>query len=469
MSNTNTFIPKVGLFDATMLVAGSMIGTGVYIVGADMFAKVGGTGWFIGLWLLASCLTIIAALSYAELGVLFPFAGGQYIYLKEAYHPAVGFLYGWCTFFVIQSGTIAAVAYGFAKFFSVLNPVLSEQNILFYVGNTPISMATFIAVLSILLTTFIHTKGIQGGKKIQTILTLTKLANIALLVGCGFYFAFDIQIWKHNWHNAFSLQAWNFSTLTFQQLSFSAGFALIIPALVGAFFSNDAWYNVTFIAAEIKNPKRNIPMSLFFGTLLVAIVYLIINFLFIGIIPKEEIANLKTGSLGLLTAQKIFGPTGVIVISIMMMISALGCNNGIILAGARVYYSMAKDKLFLRQFGTLNKNRVPENALWLQGIWASLLCFSGSYGTILDYVISIVLIFFILSVIAVFIFRKKMPQQERIYKTVGYPILPLLYILITSVICIGLFIYVPQNTLFGLLLLALGLIVYFFIHKKRKL
>jgi len=458
MSNT-AFKPTLSLLDATMVVAGSMIGSGIFIVSADIVRNVGSAGWLIVVWLLTGFMTLTAALSYGELSAMFPKAGGQYVYLKEAYNPLVGFLYGWSFFAVIQTGTIAAVGVAFSKFTAYLIPQMSEDIVLFTIGSLKISPAQILSIAIIIILTFINTKGVKGGKLIQTTFTLTKLLSLFGLIVFGF-FAFKGDIWKANWSNA-----WNLQHLakdgTIASYTTAAALGAIAAAMVGSIFSSDAWNNVTFIAGEIKNPQRNIGLSLFMGTLVVTLIYVSANIVYTGVLPLQEIASAEKDRVAVAASHVIFGNIGTVVIALMIMVSTFGCNNGLILAGARVYYTMAKDGLFFKKTGELNKNAVPEFGLWIQCLVAALLCLSGKYGDLLDMVSFIVVIFYVLTILGIFILRKKRPDIERPYKAFGYPVLPILYMLMGVSFCTLLIIYKPEFTWPGLIITLIGIPLYY--------
>ena len=462
--STNSFKPTLGLLDATMIVAGSMIGSGIFIVSADMLKDLGSAGWMIAAWVITGIMTLTAALSYGELSGMFPKAGGQYVYLKESYNPLVGFLYGWSFFSVIQTGTIAAVAVGFAKFAGYFFPALAWDDAnTFVVLGLHIHYAQLVAIVLIVILTFINTKGIEAGKFIQTIFTSTKLLSLFGLIIAGFV-AFNWDVWHANWTNAWTIQHMTKGidgTISFEPLVTGVALGAMASAMVGTIFSSDAWNNVTFIAGEIKNPKRNIGLSLFLGTLIVTVIYVLINVVYLATVPIHELAFAKDNRVALSASEAIFGSSGTIIIAIMIMISTFGCNNGLILAGARVYYTMANDKLFFKQAGKLNKNVVPAWALWIQCAMACALCLSGKYGDLLDMVSFIVVIFYVLTIIGIFILRKKRPDAERPYKAFGYPVLPIIYILMGISFCTLLIIYKPQFTWPGLIITLIGIPLYY--------
>jgi basic amino acid/polyamine antiporter, APA family len=450
---------ELGLLDATLLVAGSMIGSGIFIVSADITRNVGSSGWLIAVWLITGFMTLSAALSYGELSSMFPKAGGQYVYLKEAYNPLVGFLYGWSFFAVIQTGTIAAVGVAFSKFTAYIIPAVSEDIVLFNFGWFKVSPAQILSILIIILLTYINTRGVKGGKLIQTTFTLTKLLSLFGLIVFGL-FALNQSTWDLNWTDAWSMKKLS-TDGSIETYTTIAALGAIAAAMVGSIFSSDAWNNVTFIAGEVVNPKRNIGLSLFLGTLIVTIVYVLTNVTYTAILPLHEIASVDKDRVAVAASNQIFGSIGTVVIALMIMISTFGCNNGLILSGARVYYTMAKDGLFFRKTADLNKHAVPEFALWIQCIVASLLCLSGKYGDLLDMISFVVVIFYVLTIGGIYILRIKRPDAERPYKAVGYPVLPALYIIMGITFCILLIIFKPNFTWPGLIIVLIGLPVYY--------
>ena len=476
IAEDKAFKRSLGLLDATMIVAGSMIGSGIFIVSADMLKDVGSAGWLIAAWLLTGFMTLTAALSYGELSAMFPKAGGQYVYLKEAYNPLVAFLYGWSFFAVIQTGTIAAVGVAFAKFAAYIFPSLGETNyILGSADEFHVSASQMVAILLIVLLTYINTRGVKEGKIIQTTFTLTKIVALFGLILFGFLLAAKAGVWEANWTNA-----WDFKSHSSRITGYGGGegwvsmlgFAAIgamASAMVGSIFSSDAWNNVTFIAGEIKNPQKNIGLSLFLGTLIVTIVYVATNLMYLAVLPVNELAFAKDNRIALSASLEIFGAAGTTILAILIMISTFGCNNGLILAGARVYYTMAQDGLFFRQTARLNRNSVPGVALWVQCVVASLLCLSGRYGELLDYVSFVVVLFYILTIAGIFILRRKRPDAERPYKAVGYPVLPIIYILLAILFCTALLVYKPRFTWPGLIIVLVGIPIYFIaLSRKRR-
>lgn len=471
--NEAKFKPVLGLWDATMVVAGSMIGSGIFIVSADIVRNVGSPGWLIGVWLITGFMTIIAAVSYGELSGMFPKAGGQYVYLKEAYNPLIAFLYGWSFFAVIQTATIAAVGVAFARFSAYLFPWMSENNKLLDLGFVEISAAQTTAILLIIFLTYINTRGIKEGKIIQTSFTVSKLLALFGLIVFGFLLVNE-SFWNENWKIGFNamqdmgVDGGGKEPSSWKEIGGITLLGAIAAAMTGSVFSSDAWNNVTFIAGEIKNPKRNIGLSLFLGTLMVTILYITTNLMYLNVLPLDGIAFPQEDRLAISAAHQIFGDSGKYLIAILIMISTFGCNNGLILAGARVYYTMAQDKLFFKKAGELNKNAVPQWALWAQCIVASALCLSGGYGNLLDMISFVVVIFYALTIAGIFILRKKKPNAERPYKAFGYPVLPLIYIAMGITFCTLLIIYKPGFTWPGLIITLVGIPLYYIaVHQKK--
>jgi APA family basic amino acid/polyamine antiporter len=465
---TTAFKPTLGLFDSTMIVAGSMIGSGIFIVSADITRNVGSAGWLIAVWLITGFMTLTAALSYGELSAMFPKAGGQYVYLKEAFNPLAGFLYGWSFFAVIQTATIAAVGVAFSKFLAYIVPGLGPENILADLGFIKINAGQLVSIVLITFLTYINTKGIQGGKMIQTTFTVVKLLSLFGLIIFGLLLAAKGSIWNANWTDAWEMTSRNAEGTVIGGVAGSAILGAIAASMVGSIFSSDAWNNVTFIAGEVKNPKRNIGLALFLGTLVVTIIYVSANLMYISVLPLNEIASAPQDRVAVAASNAIFGNIGTYVIAVMIMISTFGCNNGLILAGARVYYTMAKDGLFFKKTGELNKNNVPEFALWIQCIVASLLCLSGKYGDLLDMISFVVVMFYALTILGIFILRKNRPDAERPYKAFGYPLLPAIYILMAIAFCVLLIIYKPAFTWPGLIIVLAGIPIYYIAVANNK-
>jgi basic amino acid/polyamine antiporter, APA family len=467
MAEQTSFKQSLGLVDATMIVAGSMIGSGIFIVSSDIVQNVGSAGWLIAVWVITGFMTISAAVSYGELSGMFPKAGGQYVYLKEAYNPLMGFLYGWSFFAVIQTATIAAVGVAFSRYTAYLIPEVGEGNVLVDLGFLRISAAQVLAIGVICLLTYTNTRGVKEGKLIQTTLTSVKLISLFGLIILGFLLVKN-NFWAENWENGWravqvqkdaegAVGAGN----EWLPISGTVLIGAIAASMVGSIFSSDAWNNVTFIAGEIKNPKRNIGLSLFFGTLIVTTIYICANLMYLYVLPLNGIAFPDGGRVAVAASDNIFGPNGSIIIAVMIMISTFGCNNGLILAGARVYYTMAKDGLFFKPAGELNKNAVPQWALWAQAVVASLLCLSGNYNELITMISIVVVIFYALTIAGIFILRKKRPDAERPYKAFGYPVLPVLYILLGITFCIFLLIFEPLYSLWGLGIVLAGAPLYY--------
>lgn len=466
-NNSEDFKRELGLFDGTMLVVGSMIGSGIFIVSSDMVRQVGSAGWLIAIWILTGFITVIAAVSYGELSAMFPKAGGQYVYLKEAYGKLIGFLYGWSFFAVIQTGTIAAVGVAFSKFAAYLYPPLSEKNILFEVGAFQLHAAQIVSIVTIVLLTYINSRGVKNSKIMQTVLTIIKILSLLGLIIFGFALGAKAEIWNANWADAWATKSLVKESGSWVAVGGMALIAAVSAALVGSIFSSDAWNGVTFIAGEIKNPKRNVGLSLFLGTLIVSVIYVLANLMYLAVVPLQDIATAESDRVAVVASQNIFGGIGTLIIAVMIMISTFACNNGLIMAGARVYYTMAKDGLFFKKAAILNESSVPSWALWAQCFWASALCLTGKYGDLLDFVVIIVLIFYILTIYGIFILRKKMPDAERPYKAFGYPILPMLYIIIATAICIALLFTKTSTCGWGVLIMLTGIPIYYLTKKEE--
>ncbi len=470
----------LNLIDSTAIVVGSMVGSGIFIVSSDMSRVLGSPGWLLITWLITGLITVIAALSYGELASMMPYAGGQYVYLREAFNKCTGFLYGWTLFTVIQPGTIAAVAVAFAKFTGVIFPIISSSNWICKFANLGsckmgLNTENLLAIISIILLSWNNTRGLNAGKSIQNIFTFTKLISLVVLILVGISFgrnheaiSLNLQsFWDTSWTKMLSD-----GKTSMVQLSGLAIYAAVGAAMVGSLFSSDAWNNITFTAGEVINPKKNIPLSLALGVGIVTFLYILINITYLLVLPLHGDSNgADIFSRGIQFAlqdrvatavmQQIFGASGAIIMALLIMISTFGCNNGIILAGARVYYAMAKDKLFFKFAVETNKNSVPEKALLVQCIWSCVLCLSGAYSDLLDYVMFPVIVFYVLTIYGLFVLRRKMPDIERPYKAFGYPLLPAVYIVFGSLISMDLLIYKPNYTWPGLLIVMLGIPVYF--------
>ena len=479
VTGTREFKRELGLLDSTMIVIGSMIGSGIFLVSADIARTVGSGGYLLLVWVVTGLMTVIGALSYGELAGMMPHAGGQYVYLRESYNPLVGFLYGWTLFLVIQTGTIAAVAVAFAKFTSVLIPSVGETNILLTFGSRNISAAQLLAVGSIAVLTYINFRGLREGRIVQNVFTLTKTIALLGLVLLGILVGRNASSFASNlssfWHATWThIEAGKIVSI--EPISGMMLLAAIGVSMVGSLFSSDSWNNITFTAGEVINPKKTVAMSLVIGTGTVTLLYLLANVAYILTLPVvgnpqasdvlgRGIQYATSDRVGVAAANIIFGDPAAIIMAALIMVSTFGCNNGLILAGARVYYAMAKDGLFFKRVGTLNAKSVPGVALIIQAVWASMLCFSGTYSDLLDYVIFAVLIFYILTISGIFILRKKRPDAERPYKAFGYPVIPALYILAATAICIDLLVYKPDYTWPGLVIVLIGIPVYFLWRK----
>ncbi|MCC6690659.1 MAG: amino acid permease [Bacteroidia bacterium] len=460
-----------------MIVAGSMIGSGIFIVTSQMARDVGSAGYILLLWILTGFITTFAALSYGELAGMMPQAGGQYVYIRRAYNPLVSFLYGWTVFAVIQTGTIAAVAVAFAKYTAVFFPHLNF--VLFSVGQFKFTNATLVAIVSILFLTFLNTRGIQNGKRVQIIFTSAKLLALFAIIILGLIVGWGSDAFTINFSNlweATKLTTDINGSISIEQLSGAALIGALGATIINPLFSSDAWNNVTFIAAEIKDPHKNIPRSLFAGTLVVTVIYILANISYFSLLSLHGNPNGTTVAdlgiqfangdrVGAAAAFIIFGKSAAFIMAALIMISTFGCNNGIILSGARLYYAMSTDKLFFKKASVLNTKNVPGFALIVQCAWACVLCLSGKYGDLLEYATFASLVFYIVTIAGIFILRKKEPNTPRPYKAWGYPLVPAVYIFISTLICIDLLIYKPYSAGVGLLIVFLGLPIYF-INKK---
>lgn len=479
MQTENHLLKKrVNLFDGISIVAGSMIGSGIFIVSADIARSVGSPGWLLVVWLITGVITVIGAISYGELASMMPHVGGQYVYLKEAYHPLLGFLFGWTTFLVIQCGSIAAVAVAFAKFSGVLIPWISDKRILLEFGAVKVTSTILVAIIMITFLTWLNTRGIVTGKTVVNIFTSTKVLALFGFILIGIFATKGItsfQVNKEVFWVASKIGPGN-------QVIPIAGFTLIAAigtALVGSLFSADAWYNVTYISGEVINPKRNVPLSLIFGTMIVSVIYLFTNFVYIRILPlsgSPDGTDVISRGIQFATDDRVatsamsvvFGDYAAIIMAVFIIISTFGCNHSLILAGPRVYYAMARDGLFFRKVSEINKKGVPGFALAVQGVWAVLLCLSGTYSDLLDYVIFSVLLFFSLTILAIFVLRIKKPDIPRPYKALGYPVIPAMYIFTTVLIMVILLIYKPVYTASGLGIVILGIPVFYIWRRYSK-
>ena len=459
--------PTLSLLDTTLLVSGSMIGSGIFIVSSEMARTVGGSGWLLLCWLLTGVLTLFAALSYGELAGMMPKAGGQYVYIKKAFGSLTAFLYGWTVFLVIQTGVIAAVAVAFAKYVGVFIPFFNEDNVLLQISKFKLTYAQLLAIVSIAFLTFINSRGVQNGKMIQRVFTLAKLIALFGLIIVGIYAGFTRNVFTENMADAWKASSVKDSVTTV--LSGGAIWVAVGVAMIGSLFSSDAWNNVTFIAAEIKEPHKNIPRGLMLGTFIVTVIYLLANIAYLCLLPIHDIQNAPHDRVGAAAMATIMnGNTAVYAMAGLIIVSTFGCNNGLIMAGARLFQAMSVDGLFFKKAEHTNKYNVPGYALAIQCIWASLLCLSGSYGDLLEYATFASLLFYMVTITGVFVLRKKEPDTLRPYKALGYPVIPLLYVLLTALICIDLIYNKPDNTVRGLIIVALGIPVYYFIQRKKQ-
>lgn len=476
------FTRGLGLFDSTMVVVGSMIGSGIFIVSAEMARQLGSPGWLLAAWVVTGLLTVIGALSYGELAAMMPRAGGQYVYLREAFSPLWGFLYGWTLFMVIQTGTIAAVAVGFARFFGLLVPWISETNYLIppihITSGYALSLSTaqLVGLLMIAFLTWMNSRGLQYGKVVQNVFTSAKTGALFALIVVGLLLGWNAEAVSANFGNFWAPRHVVDLAPGLTAASTFGLFVAICVSQTGSLFSSDAWNNITFTAGEVKDPRRNIPLSLALGTGIVIGLYLLANVAYLVTLPLEAIQSAPSDRVATATLNAIWPGLGAIIMAVGIMISTFGCVNGLVLAGARTYYAMAKDGLFFKSAGELNAARVPAWGLYLQGLWAIILVlprtFNGTsygnlYGNLLDYVISAALIFYILTIAGIFRLRATRPDAERPYKAFGYPVVPALYIVGAASVLFVLFAYRTSTTWPGLVIVLLGVPVYFF-WKSRK-
>lgn len=464
---------KLKLWDATMLVMGSMIGSGIFIVSSDMMRNLGSGYWLIAVWIITGIMTIAAAISYGELSSIFPKAGGQYTYITEIFGKMPGFLYGWGLFTVIQTGTIAAVAMAFGKFTAYLIPALNNSAPIFQSGSFRITWVQILAIVVIIFLTFVNTKGLKNGKILQDVFTSSKILALLGIIIFGFLLIKDAQ-WVQNmsfgWNGFQNFGREVGNDLLPTEWKPIGGVTLlggIAAALVGSIFSSVAWENVTFMSGEIEDPKKNVVKSMVFGTVIVMILYLLVNFVYLNALDRDGIAFADKNRPAVAASEVIFGSLGTVIMAILVMISTFGCINGLVLAGARVYQSMAKDGLFFKSAIENNEHNVPGKSLWMQGIWASVLALSGQYGDLLDMISFVIVLFYMITVFGVIYLRIKKPNLERPYKTWLYPITPIIYLIIGTAFCILLIWFKPQYTWPGFILILLGLPVYFFINRKK--
>jgi APA family basic amino acid/polyamine antiporter len=483
LSPTGHLTRALGLFDSTMIVAGSMIGSGIFIVAAEMGRNVGSPGWLLMSWVITGLLTLAAALSYGELAAMMPRAGGQYVYLREAFSPLWGFLYGWTLFMVIQTGTIAAVGIGFARYLGILWPYIAEDHYLIapihFSSRYAVSLSTaqLVGALIIIFLTWTNTRGLVYGKNVQNVFTTAKIGALAGVVVLGAV-AWNAAAVHANFGDPWTPRGF---TPVSPGLTPETAFGLLVALCVaqtGSLFSADAWNNITFTAGEVRDPKRNVPLSLAFGTLIVIGLYLLANVSYLTILPFDQLQNAKSDRVAGAMLQAIFPSAGAPLMAVIIMVSGFGCINGMVLAGARAYYAMAQDGVFFRSAATLNRAHVPATALRLQALWAVILMlirtydpatskFGNLYGDLLDYIISAALIFYILTIAGVFVLRRTRPDAERPYRAFGYPAVPALYILGALVILVLLFAYRPSTTVPGIVIVLLGVPVYLIFRAKN--
>jgi APA family basic amino acid/polyamine antiporter len=487
------FVRAIGLFDGTMIVTGSMIGSGIFIVAADITRQTGSAGGLLLTWILTGLLTITAALSYGELAALFPHAGGQYVYLREAFSPLWGFLYGWTLFLVIQTGTIAAVAVGFARYLGVLFPSISPNAWIIPPINfssrfaMSLSVQQLVGVLMILFLTFLNTRGVRLGKWIQNVFTSAKVLSLLGLILLCLFVGRNASAIADNFTHMWAVRGANpiapgvgFLRGILPTVTAASGWFGLVLALgvsqVGSLFSADAWNNIGFTAAEVKNPKRDVALSMAFGTIIVISLYCLANLAYLCALPLSQIQNAPDDRVATAALSAIFGAKGAMVMAVAIIISTFGCNNGLILAGSRVAYAMAKDGLFFKATGKLNSRGVPGIALAYQGVWIVVLILlrtrkpDGTYGNLysnlLDYVVFAALLFYALTIVGIFVLRRRRPNAERAYKAFGYPLVPLLYIVAATGIMVVLLLYETQTAGMGMLIVLLGLPVYWLWHRR---
>lgn len=478
------FVRGLNLFDSTMIVVGVMIGSGIFIVSADMARQIGSPGWLLIAWIVTGFLTITGALSYGELAAMMPRAGGMYIYLREAYSPLAGFLYGWTFFTVIQTGTIAAVAIAFARFTGVLWPTIAEDNYIVppihFASGYAVSLSTaqLLAIVIIALLTWSNSRGLRTGKIVQNVFTIAKTGALAALIIIGLTLGWNAGAIHANFGDLWTARGFNPIAAGVNAATTFGLFIALCVAQPGSLFSADSWHNITFTAGEVKNPKRNLPLSLLLGTSMVIGLYILANLAYLATLPFAAIQNAPADRVATAALQVIFPGLGTKLMAAAIMVSTFGCINALALAGARAYFAMAQDRLFFKKAGTLNEAKVPGFALLAQGIWAAILVLprtfdaaTGKYGNLysnlLDYVISAALLFYVLTILAVFRLRMKRPGAERPYRAFGYPVLPALYVVGATIVLVVLFIYRPATTWPGFAIVALGAPVYWLLARRN--
>lgn len=469
---------SLGLFDSTMIVAGSMIGSGIFIVAGEMAREVGSAGWLMLSWVIAGVLTLAAALSYGELAAMMPRAGGQYVYLREAYSPLWGFLYGWTLFLVIQTGTIAASSVGFSRYLGVLWPRIAENNyIIPPIHILPgyalsLSTAQSVALTVILFLTWTNMRGLKYGKGVQNVFTTMKIGSLLGVIGVGILIGWKASVVKANFSHAWIPTGFDDAAPGLSPATTFGLFVALCTAQIGALYAADAWNNITFTAGEVRNPSRNVPLSLALGTILVIVLYILANFAYVVVLPFNQVQHTPADRVASAMLQGVFPKLGPILIAVAIMVAAFGCMNALILSGARAYYAMALDGLFFKRASLLNHANVPGEALILQGVWAVVLLmvrtynpatgiYGNLYSNLLDYIISAALIFYILTIGSVFRLRKIRPNADRPYRAFGYPLVPLLYLICAIVILAVLFLYRSATTIPGVVIVLLGVPAYF--------
>lgn len=469
---------SLGLFDSTMIVAGSMIGSGIFIVAGEMAREVGSSGWLLLAWVIAGILTLAAALSYGELAAMMPQAGGQYVYLREAFSPLWGFLYGWTLFLVIQTGTIAASSVGFSRYLGVLWPQIAETNYIIrpiHVLPTyaiSLSTAQLVALLVITFLTWANINGLKYGKGVQNAFTSMKIGSLLGVIGIGVLIGWKASVVRANFAHAWTPQGVSLAAPGLSPATTVGMVVALCIAQIGALYAADAWNNVTFTAGEVRNPTRNVPLSLALGTIIVIGLYLCANFAYVVVLPFSEIQHAPSDRVASTMFQLIFPSVGPTLIAIAIMIAAFGCMNALILSGARAYYAMALDGLFFKPASVLNRANVPGHALIMQGIWSAVLLTirtyqpaTGTYGNLysnlLDYIISAALIFYILTIAGIFRLRKLRPNADRPYRAFGYPFVPLFYLVSAIMILAVLFTYRRATTIPGVVIVLIGIPIYF--------
>jgi len=468
----------LGLYDSTMVVVGSMIGSGIFIVSADMAREIGSPGWLLGAWIVTGLLTVVGALSYGELAAMMPRAGGQYVYLRESFSPMWGFLYGWTLFLVIQTGTIAAVTVGFARYFGALVPWIADDNYLvppIHISSgyaLSLSTTQLVAIVVIALLTWTNTRGLEYGKIIQNVFTTAKTGALLGLIVIGVLLGWNHAAVSDNFGNLWGIRGQVDVVPGLTALTTFGLFVAVCVTQTGSLFSSDAWNNITFTAGEVKDPRRNIPLSLALGTGVVIALYLLANVAYLVTLPFAAVQHAPADRVATATLNAIFPGLGATIMAIAIMVSTFGCCNGLILAGARAYYAMARDHLFFKNAGQLNAAKVPAWGLVLEGLWAAFLvlprtydpathAYGNLYNNLLDYVISAALIFYILTIAGIFRLRATRPDADRPYRAFGYPVIPALYIAGAATILLVLFIYRTSTTWPGLIIVLLGVPVYF--------